>query len=494
MASSEYVKQIVDPALMLDGKILEDNSIQERNFVSYPPTSQTALEANSGDIRLHINQTDQFTGLYDSWLRVQLKVAQAGGTNYLKADQVALIHNAFFHLFATMRLEMNGQEIQRLEDCGIVNTLVRNILATVDDDHYGLDSGFKLDTSYRKTGGVAVSNGTTTNGTEYPIEKQGPSSALDIGADLKAGHTTQVSEGFAERRQLFSRYATAGDRGRITLKIPLKEIFTFARDYVKYLYGFSYTLVLTRADVITASRRAVQTSVGLNKNDPIVSITKMEWVVPHVRPSLEIQDKLYRQILDKKEYPIAFRQQRTAKFQGTNAASFTWNANSVNVSSEKPLYALIAFTRDRDNDGASNATAKEVVENNHALFEDPQMIDIAIYANGVRIPQESRSDDSHTLNFADCYADFQEFKHKFLGLPAGVRSPISVFDFQLYNMCYVFDITRLPEQFRSGTVNITVKANAKNSFTSDLTAHMVLWTKQVMIAKSDGSRQTIIKQ
>lgn len=486
--SSEYVKQVIDPSLVSDGKVIEDNSIQESTYVSYPPTSQTSLAGNSGTIRFHINQSDQFVGLFNSWLRVHLHIKRTGAL-FTNVEELAPIHNFFFHLFSTMRLEMNGQEVQRIEDPAVVNTMVRNILATVDDDKYGLESGFKLDTSYRTTGGIV--DGTNTTDADVPVQS-GPEYALDFDvANLNSGDTTATSEGWYERRQFISRYSTATNVGKVALKIPLKEIFTFARDYTKYLYGFSYTLSLTRADVETASRRAIQGNTSFSRTDPLISIDSMEWVVNQVRPSLEIQDKLYRKILDKVEYPVAFRDQRSAKFQTPSGGAFTWNASSVNISSEKPLYALISFTRDRD-----GANAGETIANNHALFEDPDVSDIAVYANGYRVPIETQSYKNKELQFTDVYSAFQEFKHKFLGLPAGVRSPISLFDFRLMYMTYVFDLTRLPEQLRSGTVNLTVKCKSNNgsAFSNDITAHMVLFTKQILMAKSDGARMTFIRQ
>lgn len=481
MASTENVKQVVDPALVLDGKILEDNSIQERNFTSYAPTSATSLKANSGDIRFHINQTDQFAGIFDSFLRGDVHIRRDGGVQFLKADLVAPLHNFFFHLFTTMRFEMNGQEVQRLEDCGVINTMVRNVLATVEVNDYGLESGFALDTSYLTEGGPSTA-------IDHDLDYTTP--LPQATADYIAGLTTTNSDGFNKRRQFISRYRDGDNVGKFTVAIPLKEIFTFARDYVKYLYGFSYTLVLTRADVQTASRIALQCGSTYTNSDPIISFEKMEWVVPHVRPSLEIQDKLYRQILDKAEYPIAFRQQRSAKFQTPNTGSFTWNASSVNVSSEKPLYAMIGFVRNSRFEGS----ALDIFKNNQSIFDDPNISDIAIYANGVRIPMETSSENSDRLSIADTYMNYQMLKHKFSGLPLGFRSPIDYFDFKLFNMAYVFDLTRLPEQFRSGTVNITVKAISNRSFGGEFTAQMVLWTKQVMMAKSDGSRQTLIRQ
>lgn len=491
MATAEFTKQVVDPGLVLDSKVIEDNSIQERTFVSYPPTSATTLGVASGDIRMHINQTDQFTGIYDSWLRFEAQFKRTAAL-LTQAEQVAPIHNALYHLFSVMRLELNGQEVERIEDPGVILTMVQNALATVDDDVYGLDSCFKLDTSYRKTGGTVNVDAT---GTAQPVDGVGPSSAYNIGADLSAGQTTAKSEGWHERKQFISRNDTnTGDNvGKATFRIPLSKIFSFARDYTKYLYGYSYTLVLTRKDAAVAARIALQGNAAFTRTDLAVSLDKVEWVVPHCRPSLEIQDKLYRQILDKVEYPIAFRQQRSAKYQTPNTNSFTWNASSVNISSEKPLYALISFVR---NTRFSNGNNTNLVRDNAALFDDPNMSDIAIYANGVRIPLETQSYQSNTLNIAGLYADFQDFKHKFLGLPAGVRSPISFFDFKLLNMCYVFDLTRLPEQFRSGTVNLTVKAmtNGSAGFAELYTAHMVLFTKQVMMARSDGTRFTLVRQ
>lgn len=480
MSKSEYTKQVVDPALVLDSKVLEDNSVRDAQFVSYPPTSQTSIEGSSGVITCHINQTDQFYQLSESYVRVQLKISNAG-TNLdhaNKSGRVPLAHNGFWHLFDAIRLQVNGQDVERIEEPGHTLTMLQNALATTDDAERSLDTTFCPDSSYRLS--------------------DGPGLALNLNDNLASGETASKSEGWAKRLQYLNRYTASSDAcGTVSLIIPLKWFMGFARDYKKVLYGMSFSLIFSRKDQATASRLAVQsedlTTGGSTADNtianPRVEIKSFDWVVKVLHPSVEVQDKLYQRIKHRAEYPIVYRRIRTAEYDVPASTSMSWNAASVQVANEQPLYAMLAFQRKVRTSGND----VNLVAQNASMFDFANVKDISVHINGFRVPNEIRDYDFSAGQFWESYHDFTTFKHKFLGIPMGSKSPFDIYDFGLFSPVHVIDLTQsVPESIRQSTTNITVKVSFKSDPGTNYKLYMNLITRDTLVARSDGSRFSLL--
>ena len=82
-------------------------------------------------------------------------------------------------------------------------------------------------------------------------------------------------------------------KGKYHLKIMLKDIFGFAEHQEKATYGLGYKLTLTRNkdDAVIDKANAIA--------DARIRIDHIHWYVSHYTPSIQQQNTLSKQILDK---------------------------------------------------------------------------------------------------------------------------------------------------------------------------------------------------
>lgn len=483
---SEYIKQVSDSRLHLNQPVLEDNSIEQNFHTTYVPLNVNQLESAVGDIRLTIQQDNQFYDDHNSFVRIRGQIvddATGLGINSTKeggTHETTFAHNGWSYMFNDGRMELQNQEIERYSEFGVNNTLYRNMCATADENEFGLDSCFALDTSYRKSVGVEGAN-------TLKID--------EVNSPTINGVPAAVNDGWHKRRQIFTRFTdTAASRGHFSFIIPLSQIFGFARDYKKLITGMSQSLIFTRRNILEGSRIALQCSDTFDPSTgytPRIKLTEMSWSVPVVKPSLEMEDKLQRMLLDKVEYPLAYRPINTSRLTVPDGAhSFTWNVHSLAVNTETPLFGILAFTRNARTTGTETA----VLRNTPSIFEDLDITDASMYANSTRIPQESRDYKMSTYDYMDAYQDLQMFKHKYLGIPVGTRSPIDVHDYKLFNAVHPFDLNYMPKQLRNGVINLKVQAKFGTAIPAGITAHLLLITKKIIHVRSDGNRFNVVQQ
>ena len=502
MDITDYVKQTVDPSLEVGGPVLEDNSIESYDLMTVLPTASSSIDNPVGDLRFDINQSDQYLHLHKAFLhlriqalnitnpnnKIPISAARENSDNVAGDNAVAgkylgaPTHNAWAHLFSDVRWEINSQPIQRYHEFSTINTMHRTILSTTDTNDYGLDSGaFCLESGSRLGGDGVVTSiksginliSDTINNNVPPVE---PLSTL-------------INKGFQKRRQYFTRFAdTAAERGTMDFQIPLSEIFTFHRDYKQVIFGMSHALVMTFAEMTNAVKNFFQFN-----NDPTnpaiwVPGIKFEYaalMVPTVRPSLVMQEKFNRMILDKVEYPISFRGMRVSTFSVPDTSDFSWNAASVSISSEQPLWCVIGF---------QNVFRDNKFNYTKSMFDNLNVTDISAYANGAKLPLQTRNYNRDKFGFSRPYNEFQSFKHDFDGYDKTSRSAVDQFDYtQLYPL-YVIDLNRIPEQRRNGVVNISIQARLGSNAPAGTRAYMLLYTKSVMTAVSDGTRLNLVRQ
>jgi hypothetical protein len=104
--------------------------------------------------------------------------------------------------------------------------------------------------------------------------------------------------------------------GEFSFCIPFKHIFGFGEDHRRVLYGVTHRLILTRqGDDSDAIFRAANGKITL---------TKLAWYIPHVKPSLHYRNELVKIIAAKKDVSIAFRGLQCENIPVTDTTSFPW--------------------------------------------------------------------------------------------------------------------------------------------------------------------------
>ena len=139
-------------------------------------------------------------------------------------------------------------------------------------------------------------------------------------------------ESQATRRQELTNNKT--EKGTFFVRIKLKDLFGFA-DQEKITYGLEYSLTLKRN----------------NNNDPIIrdngvnaaktNIKAISWYIPHYTPSMENQQLVMDQILDK-DLTETFYTERTVLRKDVNTNN-SWRFELGNSGKSTQTYVVVGF-------------------------------------------------------------------------------------------------------------------------------------------------------
>ena len=216
-----------------------DKPIHKIDFIKYSPSSLATINKNNSNISIIFPREDAFICLQNSYISLEFEVLKNDDTRYADGDQISLVNFGPVALFSEVKLTTSsGKHLEKVDDLHPISLM------------------YKLLTSNQQT------------------------------SQLMYGY----EESQATRRQELTNNKT--EKGTFFVKIKLTDIFGFA-DQEKITYGLGYTLTLKRK----------------NNNDPIIrdndvdaakiNIKDISWYIPHYVPSLENQQLVMDQILDK---------------------------------------------------------------------------------------------------------------------------------------------------------------------------------------------------
>lgn len=111
-----------------------DDVITKYEYHTYQPRSKNFL--NNDEVRILINQQDLLTYPCESYLRITGKVE--GVKNGTEVKYPDINRNGFNFLFDEIRYEINGVEIDKVRDAGIVSTLKGYLLLPQNDSTFSI--------------------------------------------------------------------------------------------------------------------------------------------------------------------------------------------------------------------------------------------------------------------------------------------------------------------------------------------------------------------
>ena len=190
--------------LRITDPIPSNTSINRYEDVEYEPVAGTNLNNHGGDIRLVIESQDIFTHPSKSYLIIEGDLRKDNNGNpYDDNDLISLMNNAMMHLSRSIRYQLSGQEIERINYPGQATTML-GLLKYPDD--FSKSKGLNQ-LWYKNTTDLANLN--------------------NYGFKIKHDYIINNSD----------------PKGSFSFKIPLKHIFGFCEDYDKVVYGFKHKFI-----------------------------------------------------------------------------------------------------------------------------------------------------------------------------------------------------------------------------------------------------------
>ena len=376
--------------------VLIDESMEEYEDFEYPPVSETITTLNGrGEIRFIIDGLSAFLHPSKSYLYVKGQIKRADNDlPFADGNNVALANNGIAHLFSQVKYSISGQTVEDVLEPSVDSTML-GLLRYPDD--FSKSEGL-LQCWYKDSGN---------------------------------GRTTEVTnEGRKERKKLLYNARLGRDqKGCFSFCIPLSHFFGFCEDYNKVIYGVTHTLSLFRRDDGYAIHRAEN---DVNNGADVaakVEIQEIKWVVPQIKPSLEIANGLIGEIEKKKIVQIGFKARKCDKIPVTEGTSWTWRL-AVTTGAETPRFLILGFqTGDRSRQIEPAGNPPSVT--NASTFNDCKIDAIQVQMLGRLYPLQAQTIDYSYNDWAKAYKNAAEFRRKMDGTPSMFsHAGISPVDFQ----------------------------------------------------------------
>lgn len=279
--------------LKLFTKPIFDDEISREEIHTYHPHTR-AFNYND-EIEITINQKDTLMAMYDAALYLQGKIlieatAAANATGgvapaVLAAPNELLILNYGSYLFESMTYELNGKEIEKVRDPGIISTIRAFMCLSPNECR-----------TYQ------------TAGWNWPVPT-----------------------------------ACAIDNNTFNLLIPLKFFFGVFEDYKKVICG-KHTLKLVRARSDNNCYRTITNNETLS-----ITLTAVELKVKHIYPNDDVRLRLYDQIKVDHAIYVPYRKWELHELPTLSKSKKEIWPVKTSTQLEKPRYIIIAFHKNRYN-------------------------------------------------------------------------------------------------------------------------------------------------
>ena len=422
--------------LKINESLSTDESIEEYEYHEYEPITGANLN-NPGEIRINVQTQDIFYHPSESYLIFEGRLTKADGTAYANGDVVTITNNGLMHLFSNIKYQLSGQEIESLYYPGQATTML-GLLKYPDD--------------FQKSQGL--------NQLWYK----------DSGA---AAHLTN-NPGFGIRHGYIIK--TPDPKGTFSFRIPLKHIFGFAEDYDKIVYGFRHVLTLVRKSDDDAIFRLAAAGAGK------ITLNKVSWYIPHVRPADIPKLQLYEMIEKKVKVPVGFRMRQCESISVPQTTNFTWRL-TVKSSPEKPRYIIVAFQTEKDGDQEKNTSA----------FDHVSVKNMYVTLNSTRYPVVDYNLSFTKQQFSRAYGDAAIFRARYYRMDELVSNPnITPSDYKDLFPLFVFDVSKQSEKLKNSVTDIQVKAHFNENVPANTEAFALVISDRTMTFASNGNKMTVV--
>ena len=437
---------MMDPMLAIEEESQFDDSIQSYKRFAYLPLSGTNLN-NANPIVIRVENSDNYFRPSDSEIEFQGSVLKSDGAVIKKAEaKLSLINNGLMFLFDNIKYELSSTEIESVYQPGQATTM------------FGL-----------LTKNQSYNNGPGLNSCWIPDDDTGEAKAANSGYEDR-------------RKQLFENNVMAGgaedpNSGSFRFSVRLEDIFGFATDYNRVMYGFVHTLTLIR------NLNHVDALFGeANVDKGKVEFTKISWILPHVEPSQVAGFELAKLINEQRTLSIDFRARQCLTTIVPNGDYFAWRLG-IRTSPEKPRFIVLGFQKDRESS----------VEKNLGLFDHCDLKNTYVLLNNQRYPAVDYNSNFSKNQYNGLYREFYQFMQKFYGISDSVTS--TSVDPTAYKHLFpliVYDVSRQSERIQQAVIDITIQCYFEKNVPAKTKAYCLMISDRRLKFKSDGTKANIV--
>ena len=403
----------------LKNKYAMDKPIHKIDFIKYSPSSLATINNNNSNTSIIFPIEDAYICSQNSYISLEFEVLKNDDTRYADGDQISLVNFGPVALFSEAKLTTSsGKHLEKVDNLHPISLM------------------YKLLTSNQQTSQLM-----------YGFEKSQ-----------------------ATRRQELTNNKT--EKGTFFVRIKLTDIFGFA-DQEKITYRLGYTLTLKRN----------------NNNDSIIrdngvdaakiNIKDISWYIPHYTPSMENQQLVMDQILDK--YPTELYYMERIVFRKDVTTSNNWTFELGNSGESTPTFVIVAFQ-------ARNKIDSQTHDN--AIFDRLPVSNAVCKIGSENYPDDGIECDYDRDKYDQAYSEIENFY--LLKSETNLLNPfIDLHKFRTNYNFYVFDLSKQKDDIASQPNRLEFKFNAAINI-ADYIAYALVLTPKLISISSDGQRHFVL--
>ena len=286
--------------------------------------------------------------------------------------------------------------------------------------------------------------------------------------------TSQLLYGFEEsttiRRQELTNNKT--EKGTFFVTIKLKELFGFA-DQEKITYGLGYTLTLERNNNNYAILR------GNGVDAAKIDIKDISWYIPHYVLSLENQQLVMDQLLNKDPTELFYTERTVFRKDATTNNSWTFElGNSGGEAAQStPTFVIVGFQ-------ARNKIDSQTHDN--AVFDRLPISNAVCKIGSEKYPDDGIECDYDRDKYDQAYSEIENFYQ--LKSETNLLNPfIDLHNFRTNYNFYVFDLSKQKNQIASQPIRLEFKFSAAIDV-ADYIAYALVLTPKLISVSCDEQR------
>ena len=392
-----------------------DKPIHKIDFFKYSPSSLATINNNKSNISIIFPREDAYICLQNFFISLEFEVLKNDDTRYADGDQISLVNFGPVALFSEAKLTTSsGKHLEKVDNLHPISLM------------------YKLLTSNQQT------------------------SQLMYGFE----------ESQATRRQELTNNKT--EKGTFFVRIKLKDLFGFA-DQEKITYGLGYSLTLKRN----------------NNNDSIIrdngvdaaktNIKDISWYIPHYVPSLENQQLLMDQILNKDPTELYYMERIV--FRKDVNTNNNWTFEIGNSGESTPTFVIVGFQARKKIDSQTH---------DNAIFDRLPISNAVCKIGSEKYPDDGIECDYDRDKYDQAYSEIENFY--LLKSETNLLNPfINLHKFRTNYNFYVFDLSKQKDPIGSQPIRLEFKFNAAIDV-ADYIAYALVLTPKLISISSDGQR------
>ena len=400
----------------LKNKYTLEKPIHKIDFIKYSPSSLATINNTNSNTTISFPREDAYICLQNSFISLEFEVLKNNNTRYADGDEIGLVNFGPISLFSEAKLTTSsGKHLEKVDNLHLISLM------------------YKLLTSTKST--------------------------------------SQLMYGFEENLSVRRQELTnnKNEKGTFFVRIKLKDLFGFA-DEEKITYGLGYTLTLKR----NTNNDAILRSVGVDAAK--VVIKDIGWYIPHYVPSLENQQFVMDQILNKDPTELSYTERIIFRKDVNTNSNWTFELGNSNNES-CPTFVIVGFQ-------ARNKIDSQVHDN--AVFDRLPISNAVCKIGSEKYPDDGIECDYDRDKYDQAYSEIENFYH--LNSETNLLNPfIDLHKFRTNYPLFVFDLSKQKDQIASQPIRLDFKFNAAIDV-ADYIAYALVLTPKLISISSDGQR------